>query len=442
MQFVFDEHSSGVSLEFIRETGHRLSDRIANLLDRQTDPEYRDPLDLVKLPVDNELLARSEEAAKELRSSRLRYIFVLGIGGSSLGTKAVYDAFFGPTDQFANERYPKMMFFDTVHGALLEAFDRFIHEKLQDPEEFALVFITKSGTTTETVANFEIAFELLRKKFGTAAHKRTVIVTQLGSPLHERARQADLATVLMPACIGGRFSFLTPVGLVPLCLMGFDVNALRGGAAAMQSRCLSTDALHNPAIASAAITLFHITEGKTALNSFFFDPELASLGAWHRQLLAESIGKETDRSGATVHTGLLPLVSIGSTDLHSVLQLYLGGPQNILTSFVRTRKPTEGPSVPKDPFTKELVPHLEGKSASRIMDAIYHGVTAAYREKRLPYVELSLEDVSPHMLGQFFQFKMMETIFLGDLLDVNVFDQPSIESYKIRTKERLASDTA
>lgn len=440
MQFSFTKKDSRVPEDIIHKTAHRLSHVLEDLRGRQDHMGYRDHRDMVKLPFDTDLARASEEAALELHPERLKYIFVIGIGGSNLGTKAVYDAFFGFADILLPHRSPKVVFLDTVHSALLESLEASIRETRPAVEEIALVLITKSGTTTESIANFEIVFELLTNIFKKDITDRTIIITDGRSSLAENARKASMRVVAIPEQIGGRFSFLTPVGLVPLYLMNFDVNALLGGAAAMHSRCLLTDALENPAIASAATIFFHMQENDAALNSFFFEPQLESLGKWYRQLVAESIGKEKDREGRIVHTGIIPIVSIGSTDLHSMVQLYLGGPRNMFTSFIRTRNTLSTPATPATFLFSNILPHIENKSARDIMTAIYDGVIAAYRSEGLPFAEISLEDISPQMLGQFFQFKMMEVVLLGELLNVDVFDQPSVELYKTETRKRLISD--
>ena len=173
-------------------------------------------------------------------------------------------------------------------------------------------------------------------------------------------------------------------------------------------------------------------------DNFIFAPQLESVGKWYRQLMGESIGKETDLTGTTVHTGITPTVSVGSVDLHSVTQLYLGGPRDKVTTFVSTAAHDSDAKVPADQMFPTLVEHLGGVSASKIMNAILQGVKKTYKSQGLPFMEIELESVSPREIGAFFQFKMIEMMYLGKLLNINTFDQPQVELYKIETKKILA----
>ncbi len=170
---------------------------------------------------------------------------------------------------------------------------------------------------------------------------------------------------------------------------------------------------------------------------FLFAPCLESLGKWYRQLLAESIGKEFDRDGKVVHCGIMPTVSIGSTDLHSMGQLYLAGPNDKMTTFVSVQNHTRSVSIPKKGVFNGLVEGIYGKTSTEIMNAILKGIKRTYQKKKIPFCEIVLDDISPKSLGEFMQFKMMEVMFLGELFNVNVFDQPNVESYKIETKRIL-----
>ena len=152
------------------------------------------------------------------------------------------------------------------------------------------------------------------------------------------------------------------------------------------------------------------------LNEFYFAPELESLGKWYRQLVGESLGKSHD-------VGITPIVSIGSTDLHSMAQLYFGGPRDKFTNLIR---------VENEQGTAALA-----KSFFKIMNAIYGGVRAAYIKNQLPFTEIIFEDISEHTLGAYMQFKTMEIMYLGRLMDVNAFDQPAVEDYKEETRKLL-----
>jgi glucose-6-phosphate isomerase len=237
----------------------------------------------------------------------------------------------------------------------------------------------------------------------------------------------------MPAKVGGRYSVLAAVGLLPLLSVGLNVESLRQGARDILDQCLGKD---NVAAKSAAALASNLKAGKHINDNFFFHPELESLGKWYRQLMGESVGKQQDRSGKTVHTGITPTVSHGSTDLHSVGQLYLGGPKDKFTTFVSTTHSSEL-NVPTERVWPDLVPMITGKSATKIMAAILDGTKVAYGKAKLPYMEVVLDGLDEHSIGSYLQFKMLEMMYLGELLHVNPFDQPNVESYKIETKRLL-----
>jgi glucose-6-phosphate isomerase len=292
--------------------------------------------------------------------------------------------------------------------------------------------ISKSGGTTETVANFEMLMQALRQKCGDVTN-RVVAITDEGSKLWEAAGAKNMARLAIPKPAGGRYSVLSPVGLLPLLSVGIDVEAVRRGASDILEQCFHGE---NSAAESAAILAAQLVNGYHINDNFFFHPELESVGKWYRQLLGESVGKETSLSGETVHTGITPTVSLGSTDLHSVGQLYLGGPKDKLTTFVSTQKSAEI-SVPAERVLPELIPMINGKTATDIMRAILEGVKVAYQKADLPFMEIVLEDTAEHSLGAYLQFKMLEMMYLGQLLNVNSFDQPNVEMYKIETKKIL-----
>jgi glucose-6-phosphate isomerase len=220
-------------------------------------------------------------------------------------------------------------------------------------------------------------------------------------------------------------------------ILGIGANQAHGGfqdflKGAMESRkvCLRKDIFSNPAAISAIVIFMNYVKGKLINDSFFFNPELESLGKWYRQLMGESIGKNGK--------GITPTVSIGSTDLHSMGQLYLGGIKDKLFTFISTETETNDISVPQEPLL-EILDEVEEKSTSEIMDAILAGVKIAFLKKDLPFTELVLDDVSPSSLGQYMQLKMIEMMLLGELMGVNPFDQPSVESYKQETRKILSS---
>jgi glucose-6-phosphate isomerase len=251
--------------------------------------------------------------------------------------------------------------------------------------------------------------------------------------LWEQAGAKNIARLAIPKPVGGRFSVLSAVGLFPLATIGVDIVALCEGATSMRNESIAEG---SHAAISASLLAYFRAQGKTISDNFFFHPELESLGKWYRQLMGESVGKAQSLADETVHTGITPTISLGSTDLHSVGQLYLGGPRDKFTTFVYTEH-TVDITVPAERVFPELIPAITQKSAKTILEAILEGVKIAYQKAELPYMELVMEQIDERSIGAFLQFKMIEMMYLGHLLNVNTFDQPSVEAYKIETKKIL-----
>ena len=297
----------------------------------------------------------------------MKYLILVGIGGSNLGAKAVYEAL-RLADPLAQGK-PVILFADTISPVMRER----IVVELQHAkkEDITLNYVSKSGTTLESKENFEFFKEYAGKIVNT---------------------YQDFE---FDKTIGGRFSVFTPVGTYPLEMAGVDVKAFLQG----RDEAVQTD---------AEAIFKYMQQGCVIYNSFFFNPELEDLGKWFRQLMAESLGKDGK--------GILPIVSVGSTDLHSVAQMYFGGPKNILTEFIYASQ------------------------GSREMDAIYGGTKTAYRNHDMPFLEYPLGEISARSLGRYMQTKMLTIIALAKLMGVNAFDQPDVEHYKAETRKLLTSE--
>jgi glucose-6-phosphate isomerase len=267
-----------------------------------------------------------------------------------------------------------------------------------------------------------------------------VVTTDKDSKFWNFAQQKEFNVLEIPKKVGGRFSVFSSVGLFPLGMLGINIEQLINGAQLMKEKCLSHDLNHNPAALSASLIYQHKVNGKHIHDLFLFSTDLESIGKWYRQLMGESIGKEFNNKQNQVFEGITPTVSIGSIDLHSMAQLYLGGPYDKFTTFVRVKSRKEKITIPNNVDYSRLVTGIQGKSLHNIMDAILLGVQRAFQKGKRPFVEIVLPNKSEFYVGQLLQMKMMEMMYLGYLLDVNPFDQPNVESYKIETKKILGND--
>lgn len=409
--------------------------------------KYDTPESALYLPLDGRVQTEVKRAAKKCASEKLKYVVVIGIGGSNLGTKAVYDAFRGPYDlacrsQALREK-PKLLFLDTISDGALHAVREILEREVESSEELLVNLISKSGTTTESIANFELLHQALLGRFSDLG-SRVVVTTDHHSALWKEGERRGFELLAIPKQVGGRFSVFSAVGLFPLLCAGIDIEKFCLGADEMLERVVSSNRETNCARKAAEELFAAMRSGCSMLNLFSFHPELESLGKWERQLFAESLGKEKDLAGNIVHAGVTPIVSIASTDLHSMAQLYFGGPRNKFTMLIRAKANDKdgvgmGDRIPEHGPLAGLVPAISGRHSGEIIDAIYKGVSAAYAEHSLPYCEVALPGITSYALGAYMEWRMATVMQLATLMDVNPFDQPNVEDYKKVTRAILGS---
>lgn len=416
------KNTAHVKKEILVKTADSLAEYIVQVNEIAKHDNYSFHESFINLPLDEQVVQHLTALKKKLVAAKLKYIVVVGIGGSNLGTKAIYDALFGSYDLIEPKRTPKVLFADTSDTASISKLAKFLSE-IASPEEVIVNAISKSGSTTETIANLEIILSN-----APALKNRLVITTCYGSPLWNISQKQNIELLPMPDKIGGRYSVFTVVGLFPLLCAGVNIFELLEGALELREKCLNSTVLENPAVVSATASFLAYKEGRSIHDLFIFHPELESLGKWYRQLMGESLGKDG--------VGMTPTVSIGSTDLHSMYQLYIGGVKDKFFTFISAAGHSDPLSVDSMAFPLDGT-SLSGKNTNQIMSALFESVKETYAENNLPYVEIQLQSISEKSLGKFMQMKMMEIMYLAKLLNVNAFDQPDVEGYKIHLKRYL-----
>ncbi len=401
-----------------------------------TNVSYKEKESSINLPFDDGVLNRVQDVISGINIEKLKYVVVVGIGGSNLGTKAIYDSLRGSLDFLSHENVPKIIFLDTINEIFLNDLLDILKRDIQNKEEVLINIVSKSGATTETIVNFEILNSCLGDTIGNV-DSRIIITTDSDSKLWGLAEKKRLKVLEIPKSVGGRYSVFSAVGLLPLLAVGVDVSSLLLGAREMRDKCIGENIETNLAFISSTLIYLHNQNGIKIHNSFFFNPELESLGKWYRQLTGESIGKRFNTEGKEVGCGITPIVSIGSTDLHSMAQLYFGGPKDKFTTFVYAEENNKKFSVPKKLMMNGLVASIANKNISDIMNSIFVGVKSSYKKNNLPFMEIIIPEINEYSLGQFMQFKMIEMMYLAHLLGVNAFDQPDVEGYKEETRKIL-----
>ncbi len=428
--------TSLVTNDELLAAGEKLQEEIERIVTARNQG-YETDYASINLPYDSELSNQIKKIVEEKKSLNPTALIVIGIGGSNLGTIAVHEAIYG---KFYNEQKPdiNVYFADTVDSDYIYDIILLVEQKIEKGHNVIINVVSKSGGTTETIANFEVFLYLLQHYKKENYHNYIVVTTDEESKLWKLAEQKGFSRIAVPKKVGGRYSVFSAVGLFPLAMLGVDIDALLSGAQSIISNCIDSDINKNMAALSAAILSIHYNKGVNIQDTFVFSVDLESIGKWYRQLTGESIGKAKNKAGNTVNIGMTPTVSVGSVDLHSVAQLYLGGPYDKFTSFISVEKNKSNISLPVLDEFETLVDKIRGKPLSAIMDAIMQGTMAAYRNGKRPFVSISMPKKSAFYLGQLLQMKMIEMMYLGYLLDVNPFDQPQVELYKKETRAILA----
>ncbi len=423
----------GIATTELTKLADSLTDYINKLNTSSADEGFTS---FIKLPFDQNLLNQVKAIRQQYSHEGLSYLVLIGIGGSNLGAKAIYDALQGYYEHLNPNKYPKIIFADTTNSSLLNSLNQFLNQEVSAPEKVLFIVISKSGTTTETLINLDV----ISQQFPLFA-QRVLIISQAGSPLFEYAQQKQLPFMAIPDKIVGRFCVFSAAGLVPLSFV-IDIDSLIKGASEITPSCLKQGALENPALLSACIQYHLYLQGNNISDHFYFAPELESLGKWYRQLMAESLGKLVNDHNDLVNVGITPTVSIGSIDLHSMLQLNMAGPRDKITTFITINNPLPGPVVATKFSFAKVLPEVSGLNVNQISLAIQKGTVQSYQQLGLPFMELELEQLTEAELGSFLQFKMIEITYLAKLLNINAFNQPQVELYKEATRNILAGKQA
>lgn len=380
------------------------------------------------LPIDQQMLEQTLTLAGTLGAG-CRDLVVLGIGGSALGTLALFRALrpLHHNLQSSEQRggLPRLFVLDNVDPVgIAETFD------LLDPTGTRFLVISKSGTTVETSSQFLLARQWLERQVGASWRDHVVLVTDpdQGS-LRQLVRRDGFASCPIPPGVGGRFSVLTPVGLLPLAMVGIDIKALLAGAASMRQRTMQADAFANPAYLNALLQFLAYGKGQRISVMMPYSDQLRDVADWYRQLWAESLGKRYALDGGEVNVGPTPVKALGTTDQHSQVQLYMEGPFDKVVSFLRVEHLDRSLAMVKLPGAPEL-DYLDGKTLNQLIANEQQATAVALARNGRPNCTLSLDSVSAETIGELIFLFEVQTVFSGGLYRVNPLDQPGVEEGK------------
>lgn len=355
-------------------------------------------------------------------------VVILGIGGSALGTRAMFEALLPANwNQLPKEKrqgYPRYHILDNIDpDHLSETLDNI------DLKKTLVNVVSKSGSTAEPMAQYLILKEKLQQAVGPENTKNHLVFTtdpKVGV-LKEIANQEGIQTFSIPPTAGGRFSIFSPVGLLPAALMGIPINQILDGLKEINQSLKNPDIFKNPAAQAAVLDFDAFKKGKNISVIMPYSQKLAPVADWFVQLWAESLGKANNVKGEFVHTGQTPVKAVGATDQHSQAQLFNAGPFDKVVHFIRLAKFKNPLPIPKLHNDKESLNYLGGKNIENLMQAEFEGTRQSLNLHRRPNTTLTLPELTPKTFAQLLQFLMFKTAVMADLLNINGFDQPSVE---------------
>lgn len=380
-----------------------------------------DFLGWINLPekISDEHLDELISTANNLREIS-EYIVIIGIGGSYLGAKAVIEALSGQFDHLKkNTTNPHILF---AGQNLSEDYHYELLDFLKD-KKYSIVVISKSGTTTEPAIAFRLLRKDIEKRFGkTEAAKRIVAITDKSKgALRNLANQEYYKSFIIDDDIGGRYSVLTPVGLLPIACAGFNIKELVHGAQEMMH--ISEKPFdENPVYQYAAIRHLFYAKKKTIEILANYDPRLNVVAEWWKQLYGESEGKE--------NRGIFPASVSFTTDLHSLGQYIQEGLRNIFETVISVEKTKYQLAIPYDDDNFDKLNYLSGKPLDYVNKMAELGTTLAHIDGHVPNIKIILPEISEFYLGELIYFFEKACAISGYLLDINPFDQPGVEAYK------------
>lgn len=377
-------------------------------------------LDLPK-NYDQAEFARIKEAAKKIQSDS-EVLVVIGIGGSYLGARAVTDFlndYFDAAYPNDERKMPQIVFAgNSISPQYLNSLIHMIGDR-----DFSVNVISKSGTTTEPAIAFRVFKELLEKKYGKDEAKGRIYATTDAhkGALKKMADEEGYAEFVVPDSVGGRFSVLTAVGLLPIAAGGHDIDQLMAGAAQAHDDYQATDAKENDAYAYAAYRNILYRKGYTTELLINYEPTLQQFAEWWKQLQGESEGKD--------HKGIFPASGNFSTDLHSFGQYIQDGRRNLFETLVRITEPKSDVTIPTSDADDGLA-YLQGEKMSYVNRMASDGTLLAHVDGGVPNMVVEIEKQDEYHLGYMIYFFELAVGISGYLNAINPFNQPGVEAYK------------
>lgn len=420
MEFNYNDAFIGFSKEALLE--HTSMAEAAFQKTLQKTGAGNDFLGWVDLPVSIKTteIEQIEQCAARL-SALSEVVVVIGIGGSYLGARAVIEALQHSFLSMLPQKKPVVLYAGNNMS------EDYVYELLEvlDAKDYSLVVISKSGTTTEPALAFRILKQHCEQKYGAQqARERIVAITDKSrGALKKLATQEGYTTFVIPDDVGGRFSVLTAVGLLPIALAGFSIRNLLKGSTAMRQQLVGAPHFsNNPAMQYAALRYLLYKRGYTVELMSSFEPKFFYFIEWFKQLFGESEGKDGK--------GIFPAGAIFSTDLHSLGQYIQEGERQLFETVLTIEKTHHAVAIPWDEQNIDGLNYLQHRSIQEINHLAQQGTRMAHVEGAVPNLQITIPEISEYYLGELIYFFEIACAISGYLLEVNPFNQPGVEAYK------------
>ena len=383
-----------------------------------------DFLGWIDLPVDydKEELARIKQAAAKIQNDS-EVLVVIGIGGSYLGARAAIEflrhSFYNVVDK-SIRKTPEIYF---VGNSISSTYIKHLIDVIGD-RDFSINMISKSGTTTEPAIAFRVFKEMAEKKYGKEGAAKRIYATtdKARGSLKNLANEEGYESFVVPDDVGGRFSVLTAVGLLPIAVSGADIDKLMEGAAAGRKAALEAPFEENDALKYAAIRNILLRKGKAIEILANYEPSVHYVSEWWKQLYGESEGKD--------QKGIFPASVDLTTDLHSMGQFIQDGSRNLFETVINIETSREEIIIGEEPVDLDGLNYLAGKNVDFVNKSAMNGTILAHTDGQVPNLMINIPEVNEYYLGQLFYFFEFACGVSGYLLGVNPFNQPGVESYK------------
>lgn len=368
---------------------------------------------------DKEEFARIKVAANKIKSNS-DILVVIGIGGSYLGARAAIEFVKSPNYNALCKDTPQIYFIGNSisSSALAELIE------ICEGKDISINMISKSGTTTEPAIAFRVFREIIEKKYGKDGAKERIYCTtdKEKGTLKQLADREGYETFVVPDNVGGRYSVLTAVGLLPIAVSGIDIDSLMQGAKDAQDKFNNDDLFTNDCYTYAALRNILYRKGKTTEILVSYEPAFAMMNEWYKQLYGESEGKD--------QKGIFPASVIFSTDLHSMGQFIQDGSRNLFETVVLFDKCQREIVINEDPENVDGLNFLAGKTMAYVNEKAFEGTALAHNDGGVPNIVLHVDAMDEYNLGYLVYFFEKACAISGNLLGVNCFNQPGVESYK------------